>query len=356
MKKLLFNGFLLSSFAALLVACSDETDAPADGEAQGNTNSSGDAISAIQDRGELILGAGDQLPGFGYVGSDGEFVGFDIEFGKVMAAAILGDAEKIEFRPLSAQERFTALQTGEVDILIRNTTWTLNRDVEIGLNFGPTTFYDGQGMMAPSDSGIESLEDLEGARIGVEQGTTTELNLADQMSKRGIDFETVTFSDQDSLIAAYESGTIDAWTTDQSALVSRMDTLQDPEGHVILNEVMSKEPLGPAVLDGDDQFYEVMYWATNATIQAEEFGITSENVDDFLDTEDPDIARFLGVEENLGEQLGLENDYAYQIIKQVGNYAEIYDRNLGADSPFNLDRGLNALYLDGGLLYSPPFR
>ncbi|MEN0644343.1 amino acid ABC transporter substrate-binding protein [Alkalicoccobacillus gibsonii] len=355
MKKWMVNGMVVTSFAALLVACSEETDTSPE-ENGGQASNSGNSISAIQDRGELIMGANDQLPGFGYVGSDGAYEGFDIEFGKVMAAAILGDADAVEFRPLSAQERFTALQTGEVDMLIRNTTLTLNRDVEIGLNFGPTTFYDGQGMMAPSDSGIESLEDLAGARIGVEQGTTTELNLADQMSKRGIDFESVTFSDQDSLIAAYESGTIDAWTTDQSGLVSRLETLQDPSGHVILNEVLSKEPLGPAVLDGDDQFLEIMFWSTNATIQAEEFGITSENVDDFLDTEDPDIARFLGVEENLGEQLGLENDFAYQIIKQVGNYAEIYDRNLGADSPFELERGLNALYTDGGLLYSPPFR
>lgn len=357
MKKVIMNTLLLSSFTGLLVACSDETAAPGEGgEAQGNTENSGETISAIQERGELILGTNDQLPGFGYVGSDGAYEGFDIEFGKVMAAAILGDSEAIEYRSLSAQERFTALQTGEVDILIRNTTWTLNRDAEIGMNFGPTTFYDGQGMMAPADSGIESLEDLAGARIGVEQGTTTELNLSDQMSSRNIDFEAVTFADQDSLIAAYESGTIDAWTTDQSALVSRLDTLQNPEGHVILNEVLSKEPLGPAVLDGDDQFYEVMYWATNATIQAEEFGITSENVDEFLESDNPDIRRFLGVDDTLGEQLGLENDFAYQIIKQVGNYEEIYERNLGSGSPFNLDRGLNSLYTDGGLLYSPPFR
>ncbi|OIJ18734.1 amino acid ABC transporter substrate-binding protein [Anaerobacillus alkalidiazotrophicus] len=341
------------------VGCSSEDAAtPSDSDTTSETSASstGSKLDEVKNRGNLILGTNNQLPGFGYVDTDGSYVGFDVDFGKVVAAAIFGDADAIEYRPLSAQERFTALQTGEVDILIRNTTWTLSRDVEVGLAFGPTTFYDGQGMMVPRDSGITSIEELEGTRIGVEQGTTTELNLMDQMRKRGIDFEAVVFADQDSLVAAYESGTIDAWTTDQSALVARLTSMVDPDGHLILSEVLSKEPLGPAVLDGDSKFFDVMQWAVFATMQAEEFGITSSNVDDFLNTEDPDIQRFLGIGSNYGEQLGLSNDFVYNIIKQVGNFSEIYERNLGQESAFKLERGINALYTDGGILYSPPFR
>ncbi len=346
----------------IIVGCSGEeatTDDPAndDGtETTDTTTGSGGKLAEVMDRGHLIMGSNNTLPGFGYLNSAGEEEGFDVELGQVMATAIFGDKDAIEYRPLSAQERFTAVQSGEVDVLIRNTTWTLTRDVEVGLAFGPTTFYDGQGMMVPADSGFTTLEDLQGARIGVEQGTTTELNLTDQMRARGVDFEPVLFADRDSLIAAYESGTVDAWTTDQSGLVASYEVLADPSEHVIMDVVLSKEPLGPAVLDGDTRFFEVMYWSIMATIQAEEFGMTSENVDDFLDSEDPDIQRFLGVEPGNGAQLGLEEDFAYQIIKQVGNYGEIFDRNIGAESPFNLERGLNALYTDGGILYSPPFR
>lgn len=318
--------------------------------------SSGAKLAEVLERGHLVLGTNNQLPGFGYMNSDGKYEGFDVEFGQVVAAAIFGDKDAIEYRPLSAQERFTAVQTGEVDILVRNTTWTLTRDVEVGLAFGPTTFYDGQGMMVPKESGITDLEGLAGARIGVEQGTTTELNLEDQMRKRGIEFEPVLYPDQDSLVAAYESGTIDAWTTDQSALASRLTLMQDPSAHMVLSETMSKEPLGPAVLDGDSNFFDIMQWATFATMQAEEYGMTSANVDDFLDSEDPDIMRFLGVDGGLGSQLGIPDDFAYQIIKQVGNYSEIFERNLGKDSAFGLDRGINALYTDGGIIYSPPFR
>ncbi|UOE93133.1 amino acid ABC transporter substrate-binding protein [Alkalihalobacillus sp. LMS39] len=347
---------LLALFSVALFGCSDETATPQDSAGTETVAEGGKKLEEVKQRGKLILGTNNQLPGFGYVDTNGEYVGFDVEFGQVMAAAIFGDKDAIEYRPLSSQERFTALQTGEVDVLIRNTTWTLTRDVEVGLAFGPTTFYDGQGMMVPKESGITTMEGLQGARIGVEQGTTTELNLMDQMRKRGVDFEPVVFQDQDGLVAAYESGTIDAWTTDQSALVARLTTMNEPDAHVILGEVLSKEPLGPAVLDGDAQFFDIMQWTTFATMQAEEFGITSENVDEFLSSEDPDIQRFLGVDGNNGEQLGLSNDFAYQIIKQVGNFSEIYERNLGKDSAFGLERGINALYTDGGIIYSPPFR
>ncbi len=343
----------------IMIGCSEQ-DAGTDTTDEGNeptesVTGSGGKLAEVMDRGEIIVGVNNTLPGFGYINSAGEYEGFDVEFGQVLATAIFGDKDAIDYRPLSAQERFTALQSGEVDVLIRNTTWTLTRDAEVGLAFGPTTFYDGQGMMVPANSGITTLEDLNGARIGVESGTTTELNLTDQMRAAGVEFEPVVFDNRDSLIAAYESGTVDAWTTDQSGLVSSYEILDSSE-HTIMDVVLSKEPLGPAVLDGDARFFEVMYWAVMATIQAEEFGMTSENVDEFLESENPDIARFLGQEEGNGAILGLDEDFAYQIIKQMGNYGEIFERNIGSDSPFNLERGLNALYTDGGILYSPPFR
>ncbi|WP_010651493.1 amino acid ABC transporter substrate-binding protein [Oceanobacillus massiliensis] len=349
MKKSFLFGFLMI-FVLFLAACTEDEGAEAESEDESS------ALDTVVDRGTVIAGINDTLPGFGYVGSDGENTGFDIDFAKAIAAGVLGDAEAVEFRPLSAQERFTALQTGEVDVLIRNTTWTTNRDTEVGLNFAPITFYDGQGIMVPADSGIESLEDLEGTRIGVETGTTTELNLADQMRARGINFEAVVFDNADAVVAAYESGSVDAWTTDKSGLVSRQSIMEDPEAHQILSESLSKEPLGPSVREGDDTWYDIVTWITLATIQAEEFGITSENVDEFLENENPEIMRLLGTEGNLGEQLGIPNDFAYQVIKQVGNYGEIYNRHLGPDTIFKLDRGLNDIYTNGGILYSPPFR
>lgn len=358
-KKLSFLIVTVLALSTILIGCSNDAASSDNTPTEGTDTaavSTGSKLDEVKNRGYLILGTNNELPGFGYLNSNGNFEGFDVEFGQVIAAAVFGDKDAIEYRPLSSQERFTALQTGEVDVLIRNTTWTLTRDVEVGLAFGPTTFYDGQGIMATKESGISTIQDLQGARIGVESGTTTELNLDTQMRKHGVDFEPVVFNDQDSLVAAYESGTIDAWTTDQSALASRLLFMSDPSAHYILPDVLSKEPLGPAVLDGDSRWFDIMQWATYATMQAEEFGINSSNVDDFLSTEDPDIQRFLGMDGNYGEQLGLPSDFVYQIIKQVGNFSEIYDRNLGKDSPFNLERGINALYTDGGIIYSPPFR
>ncbi|WP_017471708.1 amino acid ABC transporter substrate-binding protein [Amphibacillus jilinensis] len=345
-----------------LVGCADEDTVSADPETGVDDADSapdteeGDTLATILDRGYVIVGGNNQLPGFGYLNSDGEYEGFDVDFGKTLAAAIFDDPEAIEVRPLSAQERFTALQTGEVDVLIRNTTWTLDRDVALGTNFTPTTFYDGQGLMVRSDSGITSLEELEGARIGVETGTTTESNLADQFRKYGITYEQVLFDDSDAVVEAYESGNIDAWTTDKSGLVSRQATLANPDQHVILEENLSKEPLGPAVRHGDDQWFDIVKWVTLATIEAEELGITSENYEDFFDSEDPVVRRFMGQEGELGQMLGIDDAFAVRVIEHVGNYQEIYDRNLGPDTIFNLDRGLNDLYTDGGILYSPPFR
>ncbi|NPA91007.1 MAG: amino acid ABC transporter substrate-binding protein [Chloroflexi bacterium] len=313
-------------------------------------------LDVVMERGKLICGVNANLPGFGYLDQNGQYAGFDIDFCKALAAALFDDPSKVEYRPLTAKERFTAVQTGEVDVLIRNTTWTLSRDTSVGMDFAPTTFYDGQGIMVRKADNIKSLEDLQGATICVSTGTTTELNLADQMRAHGIDYTPVVFETADATFGAYEEGRCDAVTTDKSGLVSRKSLLKNPEEHVILDVTLSKEPLSPAVLQGDSKWLDVVKWVVFATFQAEEFGITSQNVDDFKNSDNPGIRRFLGLEGDLGKGLGLTNDFAYRVIKHVGNYAEIYDRNLGPNTPFNLPRGPNSLWTDGGLLYSPPFR
>lgn len=319
------------------------------------SESEGDIFDRVVNRGNLIAGVNSDLPGFGYVDSDGSYAGFDVEFGRAIAAAMFGDADAIEYRPLSAQERLTAVQTGEVDVLVRNTTHTLTRDV-IGINFGPVIFYDGQGIMVREDSGIDSLEDLEGARIAVDTGTTTELNLADTFRVLGLDYEPIVYDGADQVVSSYEQGSADAWTTDRSGLVARLESLSNPDEHKILAETISKEPLAPAVNSSDSKWYDLVTWVVYATIQAEEYGITSENISEFMDSEDPEIRRFLGLEGELGEELGVENDFVVNIIEQVGNYGEIFERHLGSDTIFNLDRGLNDLWTEDGLLYSPPFR
>jgi general L-amino acid transport system substrate-binding protein len=319
--------------------------------------SAGGRIQTILSRGTLICGVNNNpLPGFASVDSTGAYTGFDVEFCKAVAAALFDDASKVEYRPLSAQERFTALQTGEIDVLIRNSTWTLSRDGSLGLEWAPTTFYDGQGMMVRSDSGITTLEDMDGATICVQTGTTTELNLADQFRARGLTFTPVVFPDGDGTRTAYDAGQCDGFTTDKSGLISSRTLLANPADHVILDVTMSKEPLGPSVAHGDQQWGDAVRWITFATFEAEELGITSENLDSFLTSEDPNVRRFLGIEGDLALGIGLENGFTQRIIRAVGNYEEIYNRNLGPDTPTAVERGLNALYTDGGLLYSPPFR
>ena len=314
-------------------------------------------LEDVASRGSLRCGVNERLPGFGSVNDQGEFEGFDVDFCRAIAAAVLGDAEAVEFRPLSAQERFTATQSGEVDVLIRNTTWTSSRDTEVGLNFAPITFYDGQGFMVRSDSGIEALEDFEGQSICVQSGTTTELNLADVMGALGIQYTPVIFENADQLTAAYDDGQCVGWTTDKSGLASRLITLRNPDEHVILDATISKEPLAPAVLQGDDQWFDAVKWIVFGLISAEEYGVTSENVEQMAEeTQNPDVQRLLGVEAAPIEQIGLPADGIRQAIAAVGNYGEIYERNLGPDTPFNIPRGFNAQYFDGGLLYSPPFR
>lgn len=317
----------------------------------------GVTLQTVMDRGNLICGVNSQVPGFGYVDASGNFAGIDVDYCRALAAAIFGDPTKVEFRPVTAAERFTALQSGEIDILSRNTTWSLVRDTELGGNFVHTTFYDGQGMMVPKDSGIKTLQDLEGGTICVQTGTTTELNLADVMASQGITYTPAVFEDADSTFAAYSEGRCDAVTTDKSGLVSRRSVLADPSAHDILDVTMSKEPLGPMVRHGDDQWFDIAQWTVFTLFSGEEFGLTSANVDDMrASATAPEVRRLLGLEGDLGLKLGLTNDWAYNIIKFVGNYEEVYNRNLGPDTPTYIPRGLNSLYTDGGLLYAPPFR
>lgn len=317
----------------------------------------GVTLETVKARGNLICGVNSQVPGFGYVAADGSFSGFDVDYCRAVAAAIFGDETKVEFRPVTAAERFTALQSGEIDILSRNTTWSLVRDTELGNNFVHTTFYDGQGMMVPADSGITTLEDMDGGTICVQTGTTTELNLADVMAARGVTYTPAVFEDADSTFAAYSEGRCDGVTTDKSGLVSRRTVLADPAAHVILDVTMSKEPLGPLVRHGDDQWFDIAQWTVFAMFAGEEFDITSSNVDSVMSSATaPEVRRMLGLEGDLGLKLGLGNDWAYNIIKLVGNYEEVYNRNLGPDTPTYIPRGYNSLYSDGGLLYAPPFR
>lgn len=317
----------------------------------------GTTLKTVQERGKLICGVNSAVPGFGYVDSAGNFSGFDVDYCRALSAAIFGDANKVEFRPVTAAERFTALQSGEIDVLSRNTTWSTVRDTELGGNFVHTTFYDGQGIMVRTDTGIKTLKDLDGGTICVQTGTTTELNLADKMAEAGVQYTPQVFDNADNTFAAYQEGRCDAVTTDKSGLVARRTLLPDPENHVILDVTLSKEPLGPMVRHGDDQWFDIAQWTVFAMFSAEEFGITSQNVDSVKGSAtNPEIKRLLGLEGDLGMKLGLSNDWAYNIIKLVGNYEEVYNRNLGPDTPTYIPRGLNQLYTNGGLLYAPPFR
>jgi general L-amino acid transport system substrate-binding protein len=326
----------------------------------------GGLLAEVQSRGSLNCGVNDAVPGFGSVDDAGEFAGFDIDFCRAVAAAVLGDAAAVEFIALTAEQRFTALQSGEIDVLIRNTTRTATRDGSEGATFLTTTFYDGQGMMVTADSGFTSIDDMTDTNICVLSGTTTELNLATRMA--GIAHTPLTFDDNEQLQAAFVAGQCDGWTSDKSQLSGVRSAWPadqgGPEGLIILEETFSKEPLGPVVRDGDSQWAQVIDWVIISTIQAEEFGITSENVDTFADTEDAGIRRFLGLEitDDAGNTsifdagLGLDPGFAAAVIEAVGNYGEIYDRNVGPDTALGLERGVNALWTDGGLLYAPPYR
>jgi general L-amino acid transport system substrate-binding protein len=317
----------------------------------------GSILARVQTRGTVICGVNVNLPGFGFPEEGtGRWLGFDADFCRVVAAAVFGDAEAVEFRPLNADDRGPALQTREIDLLIRNTTWTLSRDTEWGL-FGPTTFYDGQGMMVRADAGVTQLTDLAGATICVQSGTTTELTLPDQMRALNVQYTQDTRGSIDDTYATYEARDCDAVTSDRSQLIGRRTLFADPNAHVLLEAVMSKEPLGPSTPFGDERWFNVVKWTTYATMQAEELGIDSTNVTNMRDTSaDPVVRRLLGVEGGLGTKLGLSDDWVVDIISGVGNYAEIYNRHLGPGTPFDLERGFNDLWTNGGLLYPPAWR
>jgi len=315
-------------------------------------------LQTVKDRGNVRCGVNGSVPGFGFLSGD-DFTGFDIDFCRALAVAIFNDAAAVEFRPVTAAERFTALQTNEVDVLIRNTTWTFNRDVELGTDFGPTTFYDGQGMMVRRDSGFSSLDDMGGATVCVLAGTTTELNLADAFTSRSLAYEPLVFETGDETIAAYNEGRCDGLTSDKSQLAGLRTQTTTPADHMILPETMSKEPLGPVWVQGDQQWGDMVRWVVNGIIIAEEKGITSENVDQMVANPpaDPEVSRLLGLEGEFGNLLGLAPDFMVNVIREVGNYGEIYNRHLGPEgTDIPREGSLNALWITGGLLYAPPWR
>lgn len=316
-----------------------------------------DILGTVLDRGRVICGSRTDLLGFGYLDENGRNVGFDIDLCRAVAAALFNDPEAVEFVPLTAAERGPALQTGEVDILSRNLTWTSSRDAQWG-NFTIVMFYDGQGMMVRKDSGFTTLEDLDGATVCVTTGTTTELNLADNFRDRGLSFEAVTFEDTAAVYSAYEDGRCDAATSDKSQLAAVREGFANPDDHFIMDVTMSKEPLTPAVPTGDDKWFDVVKTVFYVLINAEELGVTSQNVDEMLNSDSVEIRRLLGVEGGVGqEDLGLAPDFAANVIRAVGNYGEIYDRYMGPEGDaFDLPRGLNDLWTNGGLIYAPPLR
>jgi general L-amino acid transport system substrate-binding protein len=363
---------VLLAFAAAGCFHGDEEEAQQTGTGGGQAGGQpeGESIlDQVTNRGTLNCGVNEAVPGFGFVTETGDFEGFDIEYCKVVAAAVLGDAEAVEYKPLTAEQRFTALQAGEVDVLIRNTTWTASRDGGEGANHLTTTFYDSGAMMVRADSPYQSIDDMGGETICVLSGTTNEQVLASVFGARGIEHTPLTFEETDPLREAFVAERCGGWTSDLSQLAGLRSQWPESEGGPtalrILDEPLSKEPLGPVVRDGDTKWADAVNWAILATIQAEEFEITSENVEEMGNSDDPEIRRFLGspVEEEEGAApapfdpgLGLPADFAVQIVSQVGNYGEIYERHLGPDSPLGLERGLNALWTDGGLHYAPPYR
>jgi len=321
------------------------------------TAQAGPTMDAVKKNGVVTCGVSTGLAGFSLADAQGKYTGLDVDYCRQLAAAVLGDANKVKFVPLSAQQRFTALQSGEVDILARNTTWTLQRDTQLGLNFAPVNFYDGQGFMVFKKLGVKSAKELNGATVCVQPGTTTELNLSDFFRANKLTFKPVVIEKLDEVENAYFSGRCDVYTTDRSGLAAtRISKAPNPDDQVILPEVISKEPLAPAVRHGDDEWFDIVKWVQFAALETEEKGITSKNVDDMLKTEDPDIKRILGVTPGMGKSIGLDEKWVYNIVKQVGNYGEVFDRNVGKDSPMKLERGLNDLWTRGGLMYAPPIR
>ena len=322
----------------------------------------GSTLDVVKERGVLKCGSNTGLAGFGLPNDAGVWEGIDVDVCRAVAAAVFGDASKVEYVPTTSKVRFTVLQSGEVDMLSRNTTWTLQRDVELGLEFVGVNYYDGQGFMVPASLGVNSATELDGASVCIQVGTTTEMNLADYFSANGMSYEAVPVETNSEADAAYIAGRCDVYTTDASGLYASRAGYPDPSAHVVLPEIVSKEPLGPSVRHGDSAWADIVRWSLNAMIIGEEKGITSANVDEMKNSKDPEVLRLLGVNQvgdtgaGYGQWLNLSDDWAYNILQQVGNYSESFERHIGPNTPINIQRGLNALYKDGGILYAPPFR
>ena len=321
------------------------------------TAHAGKDLDAIKARGSLICGVSTGVAGFASADSQGKWTGIDVDVCRAIAAAIFGDADKVKFVPTTAQQRFTALQSGEVDLLVRTTTWTLTRDTALGFDFTGVNYYDGQGFMVNKKLGVKSAKELNGATVCVQPGTTTELNLADYFRANKMTFKPVVIEKVEEVRAAFFAGRCDVFTTDASGLYStRAANAPNPDDYVILPEIISKEPLGPVVRHGDNQFADIVRWTLFAQIEAEEYGITSKNVDEMMKSDNPTIKRILGVTPGMGKALGVDEKWVYNIIKQVGNYGEMFERNVGMGSPLKIARGQNALWTQGGLQYAPPIR
>jgi len=313
-------------------------------------------LKTIKERGVLSCGVSQGLPGFSAPDDTGKWSGLDVDFCRALAAVVLNDPLKIKFVPLSAKDRFTALQSGEIDVLSRNTTWSLSRDTSLGLNFTAVMYYDGQGFLVRRSLKVNSALELNGASVCVQTGTTNEQNLADYFRANNMKYEVVAFATADETIKAYESGRCDVFTSDVSQLYAERLKLTVPDDHAVLPEIISKEPLGPVVRHGDDQWFDIVKWTLFAMINAEELNVTQKNVNEMLKSNKPEIARLLGTDGNLGEQLGLTKDWVVRIVKAVGNYGESFDRNVGAGSKLRISRGLNKLWNQGGIQYAPPIR
>ncbi len=313
-------------------------------------------LDQVKQKGFVQCGVTQGLPGFSSPDDKGNWTGLDVDYCRAMAAAIFDDPTKVRYTPLTAKDRFTALQSGEIDVLSRNTTWTLSRDTSLGLNFAGIIYYDGQGFMIRKDKKVSSALELSGASICTQTGTTTELNVADFFRARNMKYEVVSFTTADETIKAYDAGRCDVFTSDVSQLYSMRLKLAKTADHIVLPEIISKEPLGPLVRHGDDQWFDIAKWVLFALINAEELNVTQKNLDEQVKSSNPELKRLLGTEGNFGEQLGLTRDWVVRIIKHVGNYGEIFERNVGASSPLGIERGLNRLWTKGGLQYAPPVR
>jgi general L-amino acid transport system substrate-binding protein len=313
-------------------------------------------LNTVKQRGVLQCGSNTGLAGFGVPDAQGAWAGLDVDYCRAISAAIFNDPTKIKFVPLSAKDRFTALQSGEVDVLVRNSTWTMSRDTSLGLNFAAINYYDGQGFMVRKKLGVSSALELNGASVCTQQGTTTELNLSDFFRANKIKYEVVAFASSDETVKAYDAGRCDAFTTDASGLYAERIKLTNPDEHIVLPEIISKEPLGSVVRHGDDAWFDLVKWTHFAMLNAEELGVTKANVDQMLKSENPEIKRLLGVEGKFGETIGLTNDWVVRIVKNVGNYGESFDRNVGDGSRLKIKRGQNALWSKGGLQYAPSIR